>query len=287
MNNYNKPPQMPANQQQVPDHRMEQMQERLRQLELQNTQLRTTVDFMRKPQAPGQPPQTNPAFKPEVEEAIKQTIQSIVGPMQEQHRQQVGYLADQLDQQKFQTSYAGNEKFQKLIPKVEELRQQALAENRYMTREEALRLAYFEETGKKNVAPEPQQQKQEAPVYDPFFNAVVDPQTGKPFVTDPYAPVEDPAYQPQQQQPQWNQQQMQPQQFQQPQQQQTQQPQWGQQAPQQVAQQQFAPQFQLPQQGMNPQAAPSYQPNGRGPLDLTASDADLQAFEQNFGDIPL
>jgi hypothetical protein len=296
MNRNNNNSQMPPNQQQqnVPDHRLQEMQERLRQLELQNTQLRTTVDYMRQgPQGAAQPP-ANPIFKPEVEEAIKQVVNQRLQPMEQQYRQQIGFLADQLDEAKFNLNYS-NDKFKPYHDKVKQIHQQAIAENRYITREDALKMVYFEETGKKNVEPTPQVQEPQQPKFDPFFGTTVDPTTGKPIMPDNsgFAPQEEQIMQ-QGQQPMHNMQAQQPMQWQQQQQQPQQQ--WQQQ---QVAPGAQAPmsqhphgnaygQFQLPNQGMNPQSAPQHQQNSaRGPLGLDSSDADLQAFENNFGDIPL
>lgn len=292
--NNNNNSQMPPNQQQVPDHRLDEMQKQMRQLELQNAQLRATMDHLRQPQ--GNQPPVNPIFKPEVEDAIKQVVNQRLGPIETQYRQQIGFLADQLDKTKYELNYSG-EKFKPYHDKVEQVHAQAIAENRYISREDALRLVFFEETGKKNVEPEPQAPTNTQPKFDPFFGTVIDPQTGKPVATDTsgFAPQEQvdqngnqimqpPAHNMQPPaQPQWQQPQ---QQFQQPQQQQV--------PPGAQSQQTQHPfgnaygQFQLPQQGMNnPQAPAHQQPTGREALDLTSSDAALQAFENNFGDIPL
>ncbi len=311
MNRNQQQSQMPVNQQQqnVPDHRLNELQERLRQLELQNTQLRTTVDYLKQGPQNGQAqPNQQPLFKPEVEEAIKQVVQQRIAPLETQYRQQIGYLADQLDDARFNQNY-GSEKFKPYHQKVEQVRQQALAENRYISREDALRLVYFEETGKKNVEPQPQAQVQTQPKFDPYFGTMVDPQTGKPITQDTsgFAPQEmvdengNPVQthnmqaqpqnmqmqQVQQMQPQW--QQAPTQQFQ-PQQQQQFAP--GAQPPRQMSNHPngnaYGQNFQLPNQGLNQAAAPAHQQmNGRQALSLDSTDADLQAFENNFGDIPL
>lgn len=304
--NRQQPPQMPVNQQQnqVPDHRIDEMQRQLQELKLQNTQLRTTVDFLKQGPQQGQPTNEQPLFKPEVEQAIMKVVQQRLQPMEQHFRQQVGFLADQLDESRFQLNY-GNEKFKPYIPKVEQVRQQALAENRYITREEALRLVYFEETGKKNVEPQPPQNQPPAqPKFDPYFGTMVDPATGKPIApqTSGFAPEEQvdqngnpmqpPVHNMQQpQQPQqmpW--QQPPPQGMTQPQQFQGYGP--GAMPPQNVGNHPngnaYGQHFQLPSQGVNQPMAPAHQQgNGRAALSLDSSDADLQAFEQNFGDIPL
>lgn len=277
-------PQMPANQQQnVPDHRIDDVMKQLQELKLQNAQLRGTIDYMKQPQQ-GPPQNQDPAFKPEVQQAIDARVKQMLEPLQTQFRQQVGYLADQLDEARYMQNYGG-EKYKPFQSKVEQIRQQALAENRYITREQALQLAYFEEGKGKNPQPDPQAQQPQQPVFDPFFQTYVDPVTRKPIMQNQTG--EAPQEAPEMQAPQW-------QQEQQPQQQQ--QPQFGMQQPG-AGQRGVHPngnafgqqpqQFNLPQQGMNPQA-PSYQArDARQPLDLGASDADLQAFEDNFGDIPL
>lgn len=265
---------------------MDEMQERFRTMELQNAQLRAQIDMMAK-QARGQAP-TEPKkqlFQPEVEQALNQLVEERLRPIHDQYRNQLGYLADQLDQTKFQSQYGGD-KYQKFTPKVEQLRQQYQAQGQYISREDALRMVYFEETAKKNLTPDPIQPAQPAtppaPVYDPYFKAYVDPTTGKP-ITDmsQFAPPETPApaapqapVMPQQQPPVQAYGQHPPQapnaQYQQP-----------------VAQAP-AQQFVLPGQGVNQPAAATHQSaNPRQALDLYSSEADLEAFENSFGDIPL
>jgi hypothetical protein len=161
-------------------------------------------------------------------------------------------------------------------------------------------MVYFDETGKKNVEPQaPQAPAAPAnPVFDPFFNTMVDPATGKPVnaqQTASYAPDEGQQQYQQQQAPQQTPWQQQPQQMQQqPQQQQYSQTPPGVRAPQATNHPNgnaYGQQFQLPNQGVNPQMAPAYQQqnqnSGRQPLNLDSAEADLQAFEDNFGDIPL
>lgn len=274
------PPQMSSNP--VPDHRLDELNERLRNMELQNQQLRGQIDYMSKVSNPGKKPDETPAFKPEVEAAIMATVQKIVEPLQMQHKQQIGYLVDQLDQTKFQSQYGG-ERYAKIIPKVERLREQYQAQNQYITREQALQMVWFEETGKKQLNPDPQAAPAPAkmePKFDPYFGTYVDPQTGKPLTPEQIGALQQPQTPPPQQTQQA------PQQTQQPWQPGNQIP--GQQAPAtQFAQQPPQQNFQLPGQGVNGAAAPSFQNAPRGPLTLEASEQDLKAFEENFGDIPL
>lgn len=310
MNNQQQPqahPNQPQGQGQIPDHRVAEMEQRLRQMELQNTQLRTTVDFL---QRGNQNPQAQPqqsAFKPEVADAIKQLVNERLAPMETQYKQQIGFLVDQLDQAKYQLNY-GNEKFKPYHDKVEQIRQQEIARGNFVPREEILRMVHFEETGKKQVTPQPQQQAAEAPkppVFDPFFNTWVDPVTKMPVQpqgNQAFAP-DDPNQPPQTQQQMPGQQQPVQQQFQPPAQQQNWQPQPQMQQPQQHQVQPgvrqpmqtqhpygnaYGQNFGLPGQGVNNPATTQNQPNPRAPLDLaTATEADLDAFERSFGEIPL
>lgn len=272
-------PQTPPNQP-MPDHRLNEIQEKMRQLELQNTQLRTTVDFLKQG---GQPPQQerSPQFKPEVEEALKGFVKSQVDPIHVQYRQQIGYLADQLDQAKFQMNYGG-EKYKAYMDKVENIRQQEIAQGKYVPREDILRMVYFEEAKSKAMTPDPAPQaEKKEPVFDPFFQTYVDPVTKMPI--QPGQQLEQEAA------PQTTPQM--PQQMQTVQQVQPTQVQPGALPPQQTNHpfgNAYGQNFGLPGQGLNSPNNPAPQANPRAPLDLaTISEADLEAFEKNFGEIPL
>lgn len=308
MNNQNNqsqgfPNQQPQNQnQQVPDHRIADMEKRFRELELQNTQLRTTVDFLKgnAQQRPAQQDPNVPAFKPEVAGAIDKLLESKLAPMHEQYRQQIGYMQDRLDQANYKLSYGGD-KYAPYHEKVEQLHQQNIAQGRWVPREEILRMVHFEEAGKKQTPPDPQQVQQQAqPKFDPFFNKYVDPNTGLPIQGAQENP-EDPGQNQQMPNPQM-QNQFQPQvpawQQQPPQNQYQQPPQQGQYGSQQPGVRQpmntqhphgnaYGQQFQLPNQGVNNPAGNQGQPNPRAPLSLESGDAELEAFERNFGEIPL
>lgn len=302
--------QTPPNPQSVPDHRFDEVMEKMRLLEMQNQQLRGQIDMMAKTgQQQGQPGQTqqNSPFKPEVQQAITELVNQRLEQERTGFRQQIGMLYDQLDAVNFSAKYSGD-KFAKYHDKVDRLRQQYQSQNQYITREDALRMVYFEETGKKDVAPQPQAQTpppQQQPVYDPYFQTWVDPQTGRP-IAGPQAtpaPEEGEADPNQQQQPGQQQWQRPPP----PAQQQQWAPPTQAQAPQAQPTGHFVPghrtppganhphgnaygqTFQLPNQGLNQQAAPTHQAQGgaRSPLSLESSEADLAAFENQFGDIPL
>lgn len=296
------PPQTPPNPQgtegqapqgNVPDHRLEEIMQKMRTLELQNTQLRTQIDYMtNKGQQPGQPgqQQQQSPFKPEVQQAISDLVNQRLEQERTQFRQQIGMLYDQLDAVNFTTKYSGD-KYSKFHSKVDQLRQEYQARNQYITREDALRMVYFEETGKKDMQPQPQPQaapQPQAPVYDPYFQTWVDPQTGRPVPPQQTVAQEDdelqqppPAQQPWAQAPQAPTPQAQPAgQFVPGQRMPT-----GSNHPHGNA---YGQTFKLPNQGVNQPATPTHQAqSARAPLSLESSDDDLAAFEKNFGDIPL
>lgn len=297
-------PQTPPNQQhgQVPDQRLEQIMERMRTMELENQRLRGQVDFMAQkanPQAPNQQPKPS-LFKPEVQDAITQLVQDRLDSVMEKergtHRQQIGYLADQLDQAKYQMNYGGD-KYAKFQEKVDRLRQDYQARQQYITREDALRLVYFEETGKKGATPDPQAPAAPPPqpVLDRYTGQWVDPTTGQPAQPQRFSAAPEEIEQPQQFQPTPPAQGWQGQQ--QPQQQQplpmTGNIPPGGRVPPGVGSPWTNPHgqnFTLPNQGMNP-GSPSAQagtPTMKGPISIeTSTDADLKAFEDKYGDIAL
>jgi hypothetical protein len=282
----NQPNQMPSPQ--IPDHRMDELNDRLRTLELQNTQLRTTIDMLKQPANPQAQP-SQQLFKPEVQEAIAATVKSIVEPMQQQFRHQIGYMADQLDQTRFASQYGGD-KYAKLVPKVEQLRAQEQAQGRYITREEALRIVHFDESGKKQLDPAPVTVApvQVQPKFDPYLQTWVD-EKGQP--TQYVPPQEQPQVQPQQTQ-QFQQVGQFPAQPQTVQPQQVQQVQWQPGVKPPVATNHpngnaYGQQFTLPGQGMNQATTTGQAPTMRGPLSLDSSESEMKAFETQFGDIPL
>jgi hypothetical protein len=285
-------PQTSANQQ-VPDYRRDELAERIRQLELQNTQLRTSLDHVTRQQQPNSQQQSEPIFKPEVEQGMRQLFESWVKPIRTEFANQLGYLVDQTDEAKYMLQYGNSDKFNRFNDKVDRLRQDYQARGQYIPREEALRIVYLEETGKK-AQPDPQapppQPQEEAPKFDPYFKAYVDPKTGKPITGIP-GEMGEPQQQMQPQFQQQPQQQMQPQYPQSPQEQyqQNQQIPYQQQMQQaHVPTQSWSNGFDLGDQNPNP-ASPSAapQPHRYPQIDLTSTDADLQAFEDRFGDIPL
>lgn len=255
---------------QVPDHRFEELQRQLREVREQNNALRGQIEQMANPQKQAK----DPVFKPEVEEAIADVVQRRVaqGLVEEINRLKntVGFVVDGMDQVTFNQKYA-NDRYKPFHKKVEEVRQQAQARGQYLTREQALQMVYFEETGKKPQEAPATQNKE--PKFDPYLGMYVD-ENGRPInPAQSPAPTEDEG-----------QQQMTPQGHQAPQGQAPMGQQGQQQAPQQVPP--GAQQFNLP--GVSPvgQQAPA-PTSGHLELSLDASDEALSQFESRYGDIPL
>jgi len=95
-------------QNQVPDHRLNEALERIRQLELQNAQLRTTVDMTVRQQLGQQPQGQQPgsAFKPEVLQELKAVMDAHLAPLRQQIQHQMGMFYDQIDETRFACSIA-------------------------------------------------------------------------------------------------------------------------------------------------------------------------------------
>lgn len=285
MNQNNNNPQVPPNAQPVPDQRLDQIMEQFRKMELQNAQLRGQIDMMTRQQNPNAPKPKEPAFKPEVQAAIDDAIEARLSQERARSQNQIGYLADQLDNANFQVKYGG-EKYAKFTPKVESLRQEYQAQNKYITREQALQMVYFDETSKKGLTPDPAQPAAAppAPVYDPYLRAYVDPVTAQPVQQPDFQAEEPQAPPPAQGWTPPNPQQQPP-------------PQWGTTPPGTRMQpgaahpngNAYGQNFQLPGQGVNPPGPGNgAQSRGvQGPLSLESSDAQLEAFESKYGDIPL
>jgi hypothetical protein len=257
----------------VPDHRIDDMMKRFRTMEQENAQLRGQIDMLsRGPQQQAQ--KTESPFEPKVEEALNGLIASKFGEFKT-----AGFLYDKTDELNFNHKY-GSERFQKFHEKVEDIRKERQRQGTWVSREEALRIAHFEQTGRK---PHPDKQEAQpvtnAPVYDPYLQTWIDPQSQKPV--DP--PQINAQGQPQA--PQVPQAQAQPAPFN-PQSQ-----------VQQVPQQEFAPRehqqgvpaevpFQLPNQAVTPQGVPPQQTQHQQ-IDVDSSSEDLAAWAETYGDVNL
>lgn len=290
----------PNQQQQVPDHRYEELRKELTQLKMQNQQLRGHLDAVTQRQTPQGPQEpASQVFKPEVVKELQRLIGEAITPVRGEMQNQLGMVYDATDEAKFRLHY-GDKRFEKYLPRVEEIRTELQAQGKWIPREQALQMAYFEDTGKKPAPAAPQAPAPQAPVFDPYLQTYVDPATQKPYAQNEAMPPQG-AVDPTQQQVQTPQQQFVPQ-WQQPVQQQAQ-PQHQPWQPQPTGMernnpyqhqhyaqspQQQQPNFQLPQQGMNPAAMPEHQRNqGHQAIDLESSESQLDAFEKKFGDIPL
>lgn len=292
MNN-NQNPQPPPNQgQQVPAFRQDEIMNELRALRDQNQQLRGQIDYLsasqrQQIQQPQQADQYKSPFEESVDRALtekfQRMIQGTLDPLVNQFKQQIGYVVDRTDEVAFQTQY-GNERYKKYLDKVEDIRSEYQRRGQYIPREEALRIAYFEETGKKPT-PQPQEQapQQPQPKFDPFFGTMVGPD-GKPIQEGMEMEQQQQQQMPTNQAPGWQQfPQQQP-----PQQQMQQQPMPSGFAPQPNQNHPMTNPFgQLPDQGMNNPYPGNPQQSGHLSLDVYASDNDLKAFEDKYGDVPL
>lgn len=289
--------QMPqGGQQNVPDHRLDEIMSEVRKLRDENNQLRGQIDYISQAKGANQQTQTpvESPFDPKVDKALNEKFQrmlqeSLTG-VEQKLSQQIGYVVDRTDELSFKQTY-GSERFQKFHEKVDRLREDYQRRGQYIPREEALRIVYFEETGKK-AHPEPTTQEPAKPEYDPYFGTMVDPQTKLPVQSQAATQLDDWGnpipVQNQQVMPEQNVQQQ------------------SAQVPTQQTQQQAMPTGfeqrtnqthpynnpfnqppQLPNQGMSPSAPGSQQGTQRMTLDLYASDDQLAAFEKNFGNVPL
>lgn len=169
---------------QLPEHRLQELEDRLRNAETQNAQLRGTLNALsgqqQNPQGQQQGQTQDPGvqFKPEVQQAIEKMVQSQVGQIKQTYDQALGNVWDQLDEAKYQLKY-GTDKFEKYGDKVQQMRNEAISQGRFLSREEALRYIVFEETNKKPT-PQPQE-PQIQPVWDQNLGHFVHPGTTEPW----------------------------------------------------------------------------------------------------------
>lgn len=248
----------------VPDYRIQEMQEQLRKLADENRQLRGTIDTVYANQMQRQQPQPTdekPLFEPQIENALEKKIKKMVDPVAAKYQQQIGMLYDRNDQMDFQLRY-GADTYQKYADKIEAIRQQNHQQGRWVSREEAYKLAHFEETNRKpKQNPHPGEQRPTGPTFDPYTGMMIQ----APQAVQPQAPAPQPAAP---QQPGQQPQQVQAQPQQQPQ------------AP--LGQEDFG----LPADMVAPQSgAPTAPSQG---LSLSVPDEKgLTAFLDKYGDVPL
>jgi hypothetical protein len=163
----------------------------IRELKEQNAQLRGQIDVLAKGPAGAPEPKADSKFDPQVAEAIKGIVMEQLAPLQGQIKQQIGYLYDKTDEVTYETRY-GSERFVKLKDRVDQIRHEQQLKGNWVSREEALRIAHFEQTGKKPQADPPKPEEQVKAQWDPYLQQYVDP-TGKvvppPVVAQPQQPV--------------------------------------------------------------------------------------------------
>ena len=170
----------------VPDHRLDEIMQKLRTFESENARLRGTVDaLMQRPQQMQheQAPEESP-FQPEVERALQARFEREMSkrfaPIEQQTKQAIGALADQNDHLKFALKY-GQDIYEKNQDKIERVREERSRTGQWVSREDAYRLVFFDENGKKPaVNPQAAQPAvPQAPAVDPYTgfmreSAVVD-----------------------------------------------------------------------------------------------------------------
>jgi hypothetical protein len=270
-----------------PDHRWNEMVQQNRQLSDMVNQLRGQIDMMSKMNQPNSQQPFQPLFDDETHQNFEKTfdyfVQKKVLPAMRQIEARQGAVADSIDDMQYRQEFGGREDFGKLNDKVQQYVQQARQSGQYIPRSEAFRRVAFDEMGHKPTPKAPEQPAQPQVKFDPYFQRYVDANGN---------PVAEPE-QTGQQQPNPGQQQTQaPQTFaeqntevlgynpyQQPQQQQMQ-PQQMQQMPGQQQQMPALP-SQAPTEGAGGQ---QFQNKGPMQLDITSSEAELDAFENMLGD---
>lgn len=259
----------------VPDHRFEEMARKLQQMENQNAQLRGQVDMLSRAPTPGNPAQVS-EFDPKVEAALQKLIAAKLTPLQTNITNQLGYLYDKSDQIEYAGKYGGD-RFKKYDEKVNQIRHEQQLAGKWTPREEALRMAFFDETGKKPLPDKPLEAAEQPAVWDHYLNTYVDPLSRKP------AKPPGLEFQTQQQpQPQGTVPVIAP-----PQQQMPQAPPQNLQPPAIPAEVPFNMTEQLPPQGINqPALAPQTTPQHLE-VGLESSPEELAAWGEKYGDVPL
>lgn len=242
----------------VPDHRLDEMMQNFRRLEQDNQRLRGTVDALmaRQPVQPTPEPEESP-FQPEVERALQARFEREMAkrfaPIEQQTKQAIGALADQNDHLKFSLRY-GADVYEKFQDKIERVREERSRAGQWVSREDAYRLVYFDENGKKpavNPATVPQAAPQ-APALDPYTGLIrgtAMPETPAKEAAAPFQPAQPP----------------------------------------QVVAPEQTPLPALPPQSVAPPAASVTQNQTQVPskLDVSMASPELDAWATKYGDIPL
>lgn len=259
--------QQPPNGGQVPDYRLQEMAEQLRRLDEENRRMRGMLDQVAaRPVVQQPPPQEERLFDEPVDRALDKKMQKAMTPVVEQFKNQIGMLYDQNDLLRFQQMY-GADTYDKYKDKVERIREERQRFGQYVSREDAYKHVFYEETSKKaGLKPEPPvvQPQATGPQIDPYTGMLMNPAPAQeqapalpPLQGQQTQPPTQPGFNPQQAP-----------------------------APQAPPQ---APSFPtLPPAGMSPATTtqPPANPSS-GPLSIGADIRDLDAWANKYGDIPL
>lgn len=165
----------------VPDHRIDEMMQELRQLKEQNSRLRGTVDaLVQRPTHATPEPQEDSPFTPEVESALSKRFEREMAkrfaPMEQQNRQAIGNLADQNDHLRFALTY-GQDTYGKYQDKIERIRAERAQQGQWVSREDAYKHVFFEENGRKPATnPAPAARTPEVPTIDPYTGMLKEPE---------------------------------------------------------------------------------------------------------------
>lgn len=164
----------------VPDHRLDEIMQEMRELRNQNQRLRGTVDaIMQRPTQQAAPEPEESPFAPEVEAALSKRFEREMAkrfaPMEHQNRQAIGNLADQNDHLRFSLMY-GTDTYSKYQDKIERIRAERAQQGQWVTREDAYKHVFFEENGRKPAANPASAPKAEAPAIDPYTGMLKEPE---------------------------------------------------------------------------------------------------------------
>lgn len=160
---------------QVPDQRLQQISDQLRQIAQENAQLRAHIDAQT--QAIRQPIAPKPAlFDERTQQALDQYVNEKMKPIVTDYQNRLGFMADQTDALKFQLEH-GVDTYKKNAEKIEALRQEKQAQGQWIPRSDAYKFVHYEETSKKPaVIPE----APKGPMFDPYVQKWVTPDSALP-----------------------------------------------------------------------------------------------------------
>lgn len=192
MNN-NQNPQAPTHQ--LPDHRINEIQEQVRKLAEENQRLRGTIDYMaaqnQRPTPPQQTTEADEAFEPHVAKAITKKFEALISPVQRKYETHLGFLAEKNDLLEFQVKY-GAKNFEKYQDKIKAMKDERARQNQWISAEDAYKHIFFEETQRKPQIQNQETQKVPAQVFNPYTNQW---ETTQPTQTPPVQTAPQPTQQ--------------------------------------------------------------------------------------------